>query len=378
MKSRILISLVVATICAAFCQAASSTCEEALVRATYNHLSSDHLDQRLALFVTQSEYDEIKHDAGANAVIYGVPVGASYSDFQTRARSQTSSTQQSLTHDQASNIMWTGLDPNSPNAYSQCLQTQVLSLGGLHLSVKGATTSDIALIATWRPEGKNPSTIPVQWGGDGRLIAGLPKQLTSGQADMVVRRPTKQSTLVINYPGFGDSVTLEPLPPLPPIPTTALPPCTHLDNQGHCISCSFPISLRGNTATQFFNCPNMAAGKKEASLDATLVTEGFNTANYRLVELRLQEKKAPKSLSEQETIDWLGKNTPSDGLVIAQDSNISNGFSEWLKLQGTTQGDGGDWWVNLFICTVNDPSPKKNGPRTCGTLVGSTLTIRVP
>jgi hypothetical protein len=214
MRTNFVLSFLAVTLCASFGQAASPTCEEALVRATYNHISSDHLDWRLALLVTQSEYDEIKHDAGANAVIYGIPVGATYDDFQKRIRTYQSSTNASLTHDQALNILWTGLDPNSPNAYSECLRTQVLSLGGLHLTVKSATASDIVLVATWRPEGKNaPLTIQPQWTWLNASTTNLPKQLTSGQTTVVVQRPKQQKTLAVNYPGFGDSVTLDPLPP---------------------------------------------------------------------------------------------------------------------------------------------------------------------
>lgn len=56
-------------------------CDAALVRSTYNQISADHVDARLATLVTEDDYNQISHDAGANAVIYGIPMGGSYKDF---------------------------------------------------------------------------------------------------------------------------------------------------------------------------------------------------------------------------------------------------------------------------------------------------------
>lgn len=128
---------------------AQGSCDKALVESTYNKFSSDHLDWRLASQVTRNTYDEIKHDAGANAVIYGFPVGATYDDFQKRVTESSNTINTSLTHDQALNIMWTGLDPNASSAYSACLQANVLESRGLHTVVKSATNHDITLILRW-------------------------------------------------------------------------------------------------------------------------------------------------------------------------------------------------------------------------------------
>ncbi|UGX95498.1 hypothetical protein G6321_00010290 [Bradyrhizobium barranii subsp. barranii] len=58
------------------------SCDAALVKATYNEVEFDYADWRMAEKVDQASYDQSKTDIGANATIYGVPVGATYGDFQ--------------------------------------------------------------------------------------------------------------------------------------------------------------------------------------------------------------------------------------------------------------------------------------------------------
>ena len=85
-----------------------SDCNNALVMSTYNRFDSQAVDWRLASHFSEEAYNRIKYDAGGNAVIYGVPVGASYSDFQNRVTKQVHDLQTSLSIDQATNVMWTG------------------------------------------------------------------------------------------------------------------------------------------------------------------------------------------------------------------------------------------------------------------------------
>jgi hypothetical protein len=63
---------------------AHAICESALVLSTYNKQLAYQSDWRVADLVDSATYDRIKHDAGVNAVIYGIPVGANYSDFKDR------------------------------------------------------------------------------------------------------------------------------------------------------------------------------------------------------------------------------------------------------------------------------------------------------
>jgi len=200
---------------------AQGVCDAALVKSTYSSFSSDHLDWRLASLVTDKEYEEIKHDAGGNAVIYGVPVGASYDDFSKRVKDKQSSYNESLTHSQALNILWTGLDPNAPSSYLECLRAQIFAGRGLHLAVKSATKTDISLLISWNPQGNDPSTISPKWLWQSHDGSHLPTRVQQGLTTLIIPRPEEQRTFAVNYPGFTDSVVLEPLSKLPSLPLPA-------------------------------------------------------------------------------------------------------------------------------------------------------------
>jgi hypothetical protein len=197
---------------------AQQVCDAALVKSTYNSFVSDQMDWRLATLVSEKDYNEIKQEAGGNAVIYGIPVGANYSEFQSSLHQKLQTYNESLTRNQLRNILWTGLDPNSPSAYSDCLRAQVFASRGLHMAVKGATTTDISLLVRWNPQGADPANIPLTWNWQGANAAPLPKSVQQGETTVVVSRPKQQRTLAVNYKGFSDSAVLEPLAKLPPLP----------------------------------------------------------------------------------------------------------------------------------------------------------------
>lgn len=217
MKSHYIVVLLTAAVCFANRAHAeeSSGCSEALVIATYNRTQVEHEDWRLALYVTESEYNNIKHDAGANATIYGVPVGVSYSDFQSRVIEKTNSYKESLTHDQATNVMWTGLDPNSPNAYSECLKAKIFNQPGLHMAVKTATKGQVSVLIVWTPIGEEPRNAAPQWTWNGPGARALPKSLSAGMQIAVLPRPKEQQVLAANFKGHADSLVINPYPPPP-------------------------------------------------------------------------------------------------------------------------------------------------------------------
>ena len=53
----------------------------------------------MASHVDEMTYDQIKHEAGASAVIYGIPAAANYSDFQENIRNFSNSESQSFTQE---------------------------------------------------------------------------------------------------------------------------------------------------------------------------------------------------------------------------------------------------------------------------------------
>jgi hypothetical protein len=194
-----------------------SGCGEALVIATYNRAQIEHDDWRLASYVTESEYNTIKKDAGASAVIYGVPVGASYSDYQRRVIEKTNSYQESLTHDQAINVMWTGLDPNAANAYSECLKAKIFNQPGLHFAVRAATKDQVSVVMVWTPIGDESRNAIPEWTWKGESFSSLPRSVPSGMRIAILPRPKEQQMLAANYKGHADSLVIDPYPP-PPTP----------------------------------------------------------------------------------------------------------------------------------------------------------------
>jgi hypothetical protein len=114
---------------------AKENCDSALVVATYSDQSSYSSDWRLATFVSREAYNELKKGMSGNAVIYGVPVGASYDEYKRNIEKLTQSHKESLTINQARQILWRGLDAGAVNAYSKCLQTEVFLNPGLHMAV---------------------------------------------------------------------------------------------------------------------------------------------------------------------------------------------------------------------------------------------------
>ena len=196
-------------------------CDGALVKSTYNSFSTDHLDSRIASFVSEKEYNEIKQDFGVSAIIYGVPVGANYGDFQKSVGEKVASFSSSLSRDQTRNILWTGIDPNSPGAYQACLDATVFSSRGLHLAVISATTSDLAVAVAWHPEGGDSPTIHPHWEYRTMPDAKFPTTVVAGTQIVVIGRPKIEQTLGVNYLGSYGKVVIEPISKLPFIPQPA-------------------------------------------------------------------------------------------------------------------------------------------------------------
>lgn len=198
------------------CAQADDDCRDALVLATYSKSEITNEDWRLASFVTENDYNTIKHDAGINAVIYGVPVGASYSDYQKSVKEKTNSYNESLTQSQKVNVMWTGLDPNAKNTYSECLKTKIFSKQGLHLGVQSATKQQVSVAVAWTPIGtQRVPRLEWQWTGQGSQ--SLPRTVQPGIHIVVLPRPDKQQILAVNYKGYADQLILEPYPAPPAV-----------------------------------------------------------------------------------------------------------------------------------------------------------------
>ena len=206
--------------------AATTDCRSALVLSTYNKNSSRLRDQRLAARVTRAEYDEAKHNGGVSAVIYGVPVGANYDDFHKRSEQNSSSTNSSLKESEALNIMWTGLSANAASSYSACLRAEVGSHRGIHLSVLGATASDITLLVQYVVAGHDPNPARATWQPSPLPGVHWPTLISAGETIIIVPRPHVSRQVVIQVDGAASSVDIDPLPKPSPLPPPPPPPPT--------------------------------------------------------------------------------------------------------------------------------------------------------
>lgn len=194
-------------------QNANAECEDALVLATYSENSTYHSDWRLAKFVSEKAYMQANHVGDVNAVIYGVPVGASYNDFEENYKRKEEQYNESLTLDQAKQIFWVGLDPQTGKNYADCLYAQ--SEKPLKLAVIASTTDAIIVEVNWRQPG-GPKNIEVQWVPSKIGKFPLPRKFADGRTPIPIARQSKEISIVASYKGFESNV-IKLLPfPSPP------------------------------------------------------------------------------------------------------------------------------------------------------------------
>jgi hypothetical protein len=198
--------------------AQSAVCDAALVNTAYSSGTVTHNDWRLSLLINSENYEQAKHDAGASAVIYGVPVSANYSDYSQNREKLFQTYNESRTIDEMRNVAWTALDPNSATAYSDCLRVELAGQIGLQAVVWSATASDITIMVRWFVPGENmPAT--VSWTPPSIKGISFPTSIPQGTTAIVVPRPNTQQSFVGSFRGFATTpIVLEPLPrPSPPI-----------------------------------------------------------------------------------------------------------------------------------------------------------------
>jgi hypothetical protein len=192
----------------------STGCSEALVLDTYNESHTSLLDWRLASFVTEEEWTKIKNGAKLDAVIYDVPIGASYDEFQENIKKKTNSLQVSLNRQEATNVMWTGLDPSSSPNYQSCLKAR-FGQHGLHLMVNAATPTEVSVLASYNPTGPFNRSITPVWSWSGQSAEALPKTLVAGETPTTLPRPKVAQLLTVTYLGSSDTIVITPFPAPP-------------------------------------------------------------------------------------------------------------------------------------------------------------------
>jgi hypothetical protein len=251
-------------------------CNATLIQSTYMLTNDQFSDYRLAQQVDQSTYDEIQKSAGVNAVIYGVPVGASYSDFQKNISNMRSSTDVSLTQNDFTNIAWTGLTDANNQAYSACVNALVASSRGLNLFVERATDTDVVVSLNWTATGNQSNKINITWTSFGLETSALPNTAIAGTQFIDFKRPTKDTSIIVNSTDVGDASFIV----LTPLPTPIKPVGPVLNTKCEIGATDRSISLAlGQTANWL--CPKMAAGKYTVTFSVPGDTpQGMARATY--------------------------------------------------------------------------------------------------
>jgi hypothetical protein len=197
--------------------ASLSECNSTLIISTYNKVDVSKSDWRMATFVDKETYSKIKDSAGLSATVYGIPIGADYSQFKENIDRYKTNTNESFSQEQFQNVSWTALGADAAEAYKECIRQKSR---GLYIIPDKASDSDLSFRVAYGVIGGSPNPLPVTWSGGAAKDASLPRSVSAGEKIIVIDRPVKSSTLAINddaTAGFSDSVILTPLPP--PIPS---------------------------------------------------------------------------------------------------------------------------------------------------------------
>jgi hypothetical protein len=111
--------------------AQAQECSKVLVTATMNKSVLSIQNLSIASKVTDDEWREANKTFGANGVIYGVPVGASFGDYQNNVRSLSNVFNLNEYQQYSEVFASSQLDANSLEAYKFCLANK----GGIEIYV---------------------------------------------------------------------------------------------------------------------------------------------------------------------------------------------------------------------------------------------------
>jgi len=200
-----------------------SVCDTALAQDILLDTSSLKSDYRLSTLVTVENYQKLSHDAGANAILYGVPVGATYKDYDESRSKTFASHSESQSIDIARTIYQQSVNPQAKVNYPACLTAVLRSDKGMHLWIESVTATDVALLLSWTPTYGQPTQMAVTWTKTTtQRLQNLPTTIGLAQKMVLIPRPVAEYTLGVNSDGGGDAVVIEPvLPPARPSPPPA-------------------------------------------------------------------------------------------------------------------------------------------------------------
>ena len=214
-----------------------SQCDAALVQDRDNSVFRNTVDYRLATLVTQEEWSKASSSGGASATIYGVPVSASYGEFQENVRNTLTARSESLQAEQIRQFAVSGLSANGLSAYTACV-AGLTRKSGVTLTLGKMTDDTATVITTFYPAaGARMRRARLRWAGmSATSNGGFPRRIEPNSTEFAIVQRPKSGSAVLSVSGAGDVdqvVIFAPPPPSPPSPVYILS-VTAVDDQFSC------------------------------------------------------------------------------------------------------------------------------------------------
>jgi len=121
-----------------------SKCDATLIKDTFSRRTNDVWTVYAATLVTSDQYVQQNKTASGNAVIYGIPMGANYSDYHARAEAQYSKYNYESTYSNQTDVLRSVLSMNATAAYTACLAEQFHGLAAWASDI-GSNTVTVSL-----------------------------------------------------------------------------------------------------------------------------------------------------------------------------------------------------------------------------------------
>jgi hypothetical protein len=302
-------------------------CTKALIPATTNITYDQITNFSLAYTLTESAYNQAKQQFGANAVVYGIPLGASYGSYHSNAEQRAKSLHIQNFQQLAYSYATSGINSEGLEAYKACL----LQFGGLQLVAGKPGSNHYAIWLMWVPPLNARAGLTGQASArnvtqaDFQSYSNQVKQVNFGQRvelnlTLEPQSNTQESTISIRVGNTSRSLVLPPLLAFP-APT---PP--ELDVTLRLIG-TYQVMLgpRGG-------CNGGKAGSYP-SRTATISSDGTNITAYNEcgtpTSVRIApDKQAIYFFGEHAALDFSAANPRGVGLVIKADDGNS-----WQKVQ---------------------------------------------
>lgn len=201
-----------------------SSCDAALVKDTDYSFSKLSYDYRLATLVSQKDWNEKSTGASADAVIYEIPIGLSYADYQNSVRQVLTSRNESISLDETRQLAIEKLSNNGRDTYLSCLKSLHSSVGiALYVSKITKNTMTLKLEYNAGP-GYVHLPLLLSWSG-GHVLQNTkyPKLIGPGATKMItlVRPKSDSETITVTGGAFSDAVDIY-APASPPTTSPSL------------------------------------------------------------------------------------------------------------------------------------------------------------